>query len=232
MTIARHLLKLIAVLALAGLSSCADTNPAGTPESGFGAGKGRFPGDLIVKVLDDGRRMQLAAPFEYIDSRNKKWVVPPGETVDGASIPEALWSTIGGPFSGRYRKASVIHDFFCGYKVRPAKEVHGVFYDAMRTSGVGITKAKLMLFAVLRFGPDWRGVDRTDLCNGTHRPQDLGLSETETNACAVKTRGGPTRAPSRTAKFSAKDFEEAKKAIEAGNLSLDQIKSLAVAQRF
>ena len=38
-------------------------------------------------------------PFSYVDPNGKSWSVRPGTIVNGASIPAAFWSIIGGPFS-------------------------------------------------------------------------------------------------------------------------------------
>ena len=88
--------------------------------------------------------------------RTDAWPVPPGTVVDGASIPDIFWSVIGGPFEGVYRGPSVVHDFYCGSRIRPCPDVHRVFYDAMLTAGVSKKRAWLMYQAVFRFGPQWK----------------------------------------------------------------------------
>ena len=88
--------------------------------------------------------MVLTQPFEYVAPDNKRWPVPSGTTVDGASIPRVFWSAIGGPFEGHFRNASVIHDFYCKVRTRPYRDVHRMFYDAMLTSGVQDTKSWFM----------------------------------------------------------------------------------------
>jgi hypothetical protein len=75
--------------------------------------------------------------------------------VDGASIPKFAWSIIGGPFEGKYRDASVIHDVACVARSAPWEYVHLVFYYAMLASGVDKTTAKIMYAAVYHFGPRW-----------------------------------------------------------------------------
>ena len=60
---------------------------------------------------------------------------------------------VGGPFSGRYRRASVIHDVYCEDCTQPSPQVHAMFHDAMRADGVGVFKSWLMWFAVRVFGP-------------------------------------------------------------------------------
>ena len=122
---------------------------------------GQFIGNVDSTWLDDGRRMRLNSDITYVDPSNKAWVAPSGSVVDGASIPTALWSVIGGPFEGKYRKASVLHDVACDAKKEPSDEVHRMFYYACRSAGVEETKAKAMYLAVLHGGPSWRLVGET-----------------------------------------------------------------------
>jgi hypothetical protein len=81
--------------------------------------------------------------------------VPRGTSVDGASIPQVFWSLIGGPFEGRYRNASVVHDYYCQVRNRRWQDVHQAFYEAMLASGVDGARAMVMYKAVENFGPRW-----------------------------------------------------------------------------
>ena len=99
--------------------------------------------------------MQLQEPFAYIDPAAMRWDVPSGATVDGASIPRALWTLIGGPFEGKYRDASVVHDWFCDIRTQPWRAVHRMFYNAMLTSGVSEARAKMLYAGVMLGGPKW-----------------------------------------------------------------------------
>ncbi len=116
----------------------------------------QFIGEIAITLEDDGRTTKLIKDINYVDPHGRFWPVPEGTIVDGASIPQPLWSIVGGPFSGRYRAASVIHDYYCETKIRDWLSVHRVFYDAMITSGVDPDKARIMYAAVLRFGPRWK----------------------------------------------------------------------------
>ncbi len=126
------------------------------PRLGTAQAAGGFKGHVAARWADNGRDMILTEPFEYVAPDGRRWPVPRGTTVDGASIPRFFWSTIGGPFDGLYRNASVVHDFYCQVRTRTYEDVHRVFYDAMKTSGVTDAKGWLMYQAVLRFGPRWR----------------------------------------------------------------------------
>jgi hypothetical protein len=99
--------------------------------------------------------MKLLGTFRYIDPNGITWTAPKDAVVDGASIPQELWTFIGGPFEGRYRNASVCHDVACEERTHKWQDVHHMFYNAMRCSGVGDAEAKTMFGAVWNFGPKW-----------------------------------------------------------------------------
>jgi len=116
----------------------------------------KFIGEVVTKWLNGSRKMQLLESLSYQDKTGKKWKAQKGSIVDGASIPRAFWLFIGSPFSGKYRRSSVVHDVYCKTKTEPHKQVHEMFYQAMRTDGVGYFKAKTMYFAVKLGGPKWK----------------------------------------------------------------------------
>ncbi|MEQ1648340.1 MAG: caspase family protein [Hyphomicrobiaceae bacterium] len=120
---------------------------------------GRFSGEVSATWLANGRDMELTAPISYLDSKGVDWSVPKGTIVDGASIPRALWSVVGSPFTGKYRKASVVHDYYCQTMKRPWKEVHQTFYEAAMTEGNSSTHSKLLYAAVYTWGPRWDYID-------------------------------------------------------------------------
>jgi hypothetical protein len=100
--------------------------------------------------------MTLLHELRYTDPEGTVWVAPAGSVVDGASIPRSLWSFMGGPFEGKYRNASVLHDVSYARRDRPPSECDRMFYNAMRCSGVGAVEAKTMYYALLRFGDHWK----------------------------------------------------------------------------
>jgi hypothetical protein len=120
---------------------------------------GEFRGDPVTRWLHDqgdGRSMELVEDFAYIDPDEVLWTAPAGSIVDGASIPWIFWRIIGAPYTGLYRRASVIHDVYCGAPhVRPSSQVHRMFYWACRRGGVGRLKAYVMWLCVRFFGPSW-----------------------------------------------------------------------------
>lgn len=99
-----------------------------------------FIGRVVVEWLSEDaadRTMRLVEDFAYRDPVGKVWRVPAGAEVDGASIPATLHSIIGPPFVGDYRRASVLHDYYCRQRTESWKAVHKMFYDAARTGGGG-----------------------------------------------------------------------------------------------
>jgi hypothetical protein len=167
---------------------------------------GRFEGDLNVRMLNDGRLCELLADYVYVRQDGSRWMSPKGTRVDGASIPPIFWSLIGGPFEGKYRNASVIHDHYCDTEERSWRDTHRMFYEAMRCNGVAAAQAKIMYYAVYRFGPRW------------HEPGGL-VPEGATRTSA--------RPPSEaTATTLLADAE----AIYAHDLSIEAIENLADAR--
>jgi len=103
----------------------------------------------------DGRRFALEEDFVYEDKKGVAWLAPTDLLTDGATIPTVFWSVIGGPWDGLYREAAVVHDAYCCGQTAPWQDVHRMFYEAMRCSGVGWVQAKTMFYAVWLAGPRW-----------------------------------------------------------------------------
>jgi hypothetical protein len=114
---------------------------------------GAFSGDPVTRWLSDGRTMQLVEPFSYTDPDGRVWAVPAGFLTDGASIPRALWSTVGGPFEGPYRVAALLHDYVCAIHTTAGERQAGdrMFYRACLCAGCSDAEAR-RLFAGVRLG--------------------------------------------------------------------------------
>jgi hypothetical protein len=117
---------------------------------------GYYSGYPETRWDSDGRTMTLLNELRYVDPDGGVWVAPAGSKVDGASIPRSLWTFMGGPFEGRYRNASVLHDVAYEQKKRPPQDCDRMFYNAMRCSGVSAVEAKTMYYALYRFGHHWK----------------------------------------------------------------------------
>lgn len=101
--------------------------------------------------------MTLTEPFAFIDRNDRPWRVPSGSPIDGESIPRPLWVITNPPFVGKARRASVVHDYFCYLEPdwTTSRDVHEMFFNALRVSGVRPVVAKAKFAAVTWFGPKW-----------------------------------------------------------------------------
>jgi len=122
---------------------------------------GKFMSTPKVEVLGDGRELKLLEDFIYVDPDETAWLAPAGRKVNGASIPRAFWTATGGPLSGRYRNASIVHDIECEDMKHDSTDVHQMFYHACLAGGVPERDAKKLYWAVLNFGPAWDTVFTT-----------------------------------------------------------------------
>lgn len=149
---------LVFALAVILLSACAVKTDLICAKNIRSVGKeyyGKYNGSVKTEWLKDGRGMRLLEAFTYVDPKGVEWTAPTGSVVDGASIPQSAWSVVGGPYEGKYRDASVIHDVACSEKLRSWESVHWAFYCAMRASGVDSALAKFFYWAVYNWVPYW-----------------------------------------------------------------------------
>jgi hypothetical protein len=146
------------VIAAALLVSCSgDKKPAWLRIAEKGPHKwGYYSGYVEARWENDGRNMTLLRELRYTDPQGVVWIAPAGSEVDGASIPRSLWSIMGGPFEGKYRNASVLHDVAYDQHNRPWQDCDRMFYNAMRCSGVGPVEAKTMYYSLYKFGRHWK----------------------------------------------------------------------------
>jgi len=117
---------------------------------------GYYSGEPVTRWNPDGRTMTLESELRYTDPEGVVWIAPAGSVVDGASIPRYLWSIMGGPFEGKYRDASVLHDVAYGHRNRPWQDCDRMFYNAMRCGGVSAVEAKTMYYTLYKFGHHWK----------------------------------------------------------------------------
>ena len=140
--------------AIVAFALIAPRSSAGVPPQ-----DGQFQGQVVVAWLQTeagpDRDMRLMERFAFRDPNGTEWSVPAGAVINGASIPRVLWTLVGSPFVGDYRRASVVHDHFCRVKTKPWQAVHRMFYDAMLAGGVSVSRAKTMYAAVYGEGPRW-----------------------------------------------------------------------------
>jgi hypothetical protein len=127
---------------------------------------GTFSGEpSTVWLTEDGddRGMRMLERFTYTDPSGTMWDAPAGSTINGASIPRPLWTLVGSPYTGDYRRASIVHDVACGRagadreKRRAADRM---FYQACRAGGCSVAQATVLYLGVRiganrPFVPQW-----------------------------------------------------------------------------
>lgn len=124
---------------------------------------GTFSGEPVTRWLtepDDDRRMQLLELFRFQDPAGEFWDASVGSTVDGASIPRPLWTLVGSPYTGDYRRASVVHDVACaraGTDRSRRRAADRMFYHACRAGDCGVRQA-ILLYLGVRIGAVWPSV--------------------------------------------------------------------------
>src|SRR4026209_2946877 len=100
------------------------------------------------------RRMKLLQDFIFTDPDGKEWLTPKGYSVDGASIPRPLRSLVGSPYTGDYRRASIVHDKACEDARGNAgarRAADRMFFHACRAGGCSIAEA-ILLYIGVRIG--------------------------------------------------------------------------------
>jgi hypothetical protein len=119
---------------------------------------GKFSGDPeTVWLTEDGtadRKMRVVRDFVFTDPNARQWPAPQGSTVDGASIPRALWTLVGSPYTGDYRRASIVHDVACdeaGGDDKKRRLADKMFFHACRAGGCSIWQS-IVLYLGVRIG--------------------------------------------------------------------------------
>ncbi|MDD2775334.1 MAG: DUF1353 domain-containing protein [Gallionella sp.] len=97
------------------------------------------------------RDMKLLEDFWFDDPKGRRWLAPKNSVVNGASIPQALWSTVGSPYTDNYRRASIVHDVACNDLAVRRDDADEMFYYACLDGGCSLLQAK-MLYAGVRIG--------------------------------------------------------------------------------
>jgi hypothetical protein len=206
---------LISIATLSLLAGCRSNQGPGWTVGAMQSHKwGYYSGYPETRWDPDGRTMTLLNELRYTDPQGTVWVAPAGSKVDGASIPRSLWSLMGGPFEGKYRNASVLHDVSYEKRERPPQDCDRMFYNAMRCSGVGAVEAKTMYYSLLRFGHHWKFTIK--------RAKKVKPSELEAQAEAADESQAPRAMPA-----TPTDINEARDWIRGNDPSLEEIEQRA-----
>ena len=121
---------------------------------------GSFSGNPKTEWLSDdcGRYMRLIETFSYIDPQGRRWEAPTGCITDGATIPRTLWSSVGSPYTGSYRRAAILHDSALQNRDILRNDADNMFYFACLAGGCTPLESKL-LYAGVRLG-SWATLTR------------------------------------------------------------------------
>ena len=124
---------------------------------------GTFSGEprtLWLTESGDDRGMRMLEPFTFTDPSATLWDAPVGSVIDGASIPRPLWTLVGSPYTGDYRRASIVHDVACdraGSDITKRRAADRMFYHACRAGGCSVREATILYLGV-RIGAVWPAV--------------------------------------------------------------------------
>ena len=96
------------------------------------------------------RDMTVIDEFTYWDPKGKPWIAPAGTEIDGASIPRPLWAIVGSPYTGHYRRASILHDYACekAKNFAERRAADRMYYYACRKGGCSKAQAVVQYLGV------------------------------------------------------------------------------------
>jgi hypothetical protein len=124
------------------------------PAAAVATDHGHFSGDpktLWLTEVGQDRNMRLLERFVFTDPDNKEWVAPLDAIIDGASIPRALWTIVGSPYTGDYRRASIVHDVACanaGGDAAARRKADRMIYHACIAGGCSVEQATVIYLGV------------------------------------------------------------------------------------
>jgi hypothetical protein len=131
----------------------------------------------------EDRSMQMLQLFSFTDPAGKVWQAPKGSIVNGASIPRALWTLVGSPYTGDYRRASIVHDVAAkdaGTDAGKRRAADRMFFHACRAGGCSIWQS-MILYVGVRVGataakvPPWHAAVATESAGPRIRRTDTEM---------------------------------------------------------
>ena len=141
----------------------------------------QFSGEPQVQWLTEmraDRDMILLQDFWFIDANGRRWEAPKASRVDGASIPRPLWTLVGAPYTGDYRRASIVHDVACTAAMGDddlRRAADRMFFEACREGGCSLWDATV-LYVGVRIGAWWNGIAHFD-ASAVHLAEESGTSD-------------------------------------------------------
>lgn len=110
----------------------------------------------IFAAIPEKDRLALQADYRFVIGDQEFWI-PTGFSWNGASIPQALWSEMGGRFEPNTIEASLRHDWLYLFHGTDRATADKCFRDQCLVAGMTHVKAEAMYEAL-------------HLCGGTHWP--------------------------------------------------------------
>ena len=110
-----------------------------------------YPLPFIGQYLGFRARFKLHELFKYVDEDPSENVTVPIEALtDGGSIPPFVYGIIGGPWSGKYVEAVIIHDWEChiAKTQEDRRKADMKFLKGMEILGVAWWRRRVMWRAV------------------------------------------------------------------------------------
>lgn len=128
----------------------------------------QFEGQLLIEPTGCEASGQCISrnALRFTDKAKVVWEAKADLATDGASIPKVFQPLVGQPFAPAFIKAAIVHDHYCDRHVRPWRDTHRMFYEALIDQGIEQGKAKLMYFAVYLGGPKWQQLIPGNKCTG------------------------------------------------------------------
>lgn len=111
----------------------------------------KWIGRYLIEEYDE-RRFITRAPLTYVTDEGIDITVPSNFITDGASIPKICWSLIGSPFTGKYKRAALVHDWL--YYTFETTRIYAdkIFLEIMEERDVPFLKRHAMYRAVRTAG--------------------------------------------------------------------------------
>ena len=148
-----------------------------------------YSGRLAVELVDEiafVHKLRLLEDFAFQDSHGKLWIARKGGIVDDEAVPRALLRLSGLPFAAEYRKAAVMHAYFCRSRNEPWKQVHRALFDASVAEGLSEREAKALYAVVYAGGWRWETRASSSCYRSCHAASESLAWKPEASAAEIE----------------------------------------------
>lgn len=111
---------------------------------------GKFETPLQVELMEGEKTWKLVSDFVYNDEKFGLIAVPEGFETDFASVPRIpiIFDLVG----SMGQAAATLHDYLYTYGKISRADCDHIFWEALRTTGIGPVRARIMWLGVRLFG--------------------------------------------------------------------------------